>query len=239
MQDISIGNIKLGERPLVAVPLTDKSLEADLSAADADLIEIRVDMFSDLSKGYVIDHINKIKDKFGKPVITTIRWYHEGGAVEMEEKERNKLYKEIAEYTDAIDVEISSDVFGGALKAGRKKKKPVIASFHDFTGTPDLSTLSNLVKKAKSFKADIVKVAVMPRDAGDLRTITRFTLDHYDDAIIAIAMGELGMISRAFLPMIGSLITFASLDTVTAPGQMSLAEMKKFLSVMDHDYEAL
>jgi len=230
MQDISIGNIKLGERPLVAVPLTDKSLESDLSAADADLIEIRVDMFSDLSKGYVIDHINKIKDKFGKPVITTIRWYHEGGAVEMEE---------IAEYTDAIDVELSSDVFGGALKAGRKKKKPVIASFHDFTGTPDLSTLSNLIKKAKSFKADIVKVAVMPRDAGDLRTITRFTLDHYDDAIIAIAMGELGMMSRAFLPMIGSLITFASLDTVTAPGQMSLAEMKKFLSVMDHDYEAL
>lgn len=239
MQNIFIGNIRLGERPLIAVPLTDKSVEADLSADDADLVEIRVDMFTDLSKEYVIDHIKKIKEKFGKPVITTIRWYHEGGAVEMEEKARNKLYKEIAEYADAIDVEISSDVFGGALKAGRKRKKPVIASFHDFTGTPDLSTLSDLVKKAKSFKADIVKVAVMPRDADDLRTITRFTLDHHDDAIIAIAMGELGMMSRAFLPMIGSLITFASLDTVTAPGQLSLTEMKKFLSVTEQEYEAL
>jgi len=239
MQNISIGNIRLGERPLIAVPMTDKSLEADISADDADLIEVRVDMFSDLSKEYVIDHIRKIKEKFGKPVITTIRWYHEGGAVEMEDKERKKLYKEIAEHSDAIDVEISSDVFGGALKAGRKKKKPVIASFHDFTGTPDLSFMAELVRKAKSFKADIVKIAVMPRDAEDLRTLTRFTLDHHDEGIIAIAMGELGMMSRTFLPMIGSLITFASLDTVSAPGQLSLAEMKRFLSVLEQDYESL
>lgn len=239
MQDIYIGNIKLGGRPLIAVPCTDKSLDSDFSPHDADLLEIRVDMFSDLSKNYVIDHIRKIKDKFGKPVITTIRWYKEGGAMEMEEKERNKLYKEIAEYTDAIDVEVTSEVFGGALKAARKKKKTVIASFHDFTGTPDLPTLEGIVKKAKSFKADIVKVAVMPRDAEDLRTITRFTLDHHGEGIIAIAMGELGMMSRMFLPMIGSLITFASLDTATAPGQMSLSEMKRFLVVMEQSFEPL
>jgi 3-dehydroquinate dehydratase-1 len=239
MQKISIGNQTLGERPLIAVPLTDRALSSGVSPDDADIIEIRVDMFSDLTKDYVTDCVRKIREKFQKPVITTIRWFNEGGAVDMTDKERLNLYKAVMEYTDAADIEIKSEIFGSVIKAGRRKKKTIIGSFHNFINTPEFDDFPAIVERGKSFKADIIKIAVMPRNAEDLRTITRVTLKYYNQGIITVGMGELGMASRIYLPLIGSLLAFASLETATAPGQLSLAEMKRFLSAADGDEETL
>lgn len=222
----------LGEHPLIAVPVTDKALSSDVSPDGADILEVRVDMFSDLSHDYVSSCIQKAKEKFQKPLITTVRRVEEGGAVSIPDKERLDLYKAAMEYTDAVDIEINSEIYGSVIKQAHKKKKTIIGSFHDFHKTPGIDELIRIAEKGKSFKADIVKVAVMPHNPEDLRNLTAITLKFYDQGIITIGMGQLGMASRIFLPLIGSLITFASLEQETAPGQLSLEEMDRFFSAI-------
>lgn len=230
MQEIMVGAVHLGEHPLIAVPLTDKALSINIEPVGADILEIRVDMFSDLSYDYVSSRIQKAKEKFHKPLITTIRRSEEGGAAAIPEKDRLDLFKAVMDYTDAVDIEINSEIFGSVIKQAHKKKKTIIGSFHDFHKTPGIDELIRIVEKGRSFKADIVKIAVMPHHPDDLRNLTALTLKYYDQGIITIGMGALGMTSRIFLPLIGSLITFASLETETAPGQLSLDEMNRFFS---------
>lgn len=232
MHDIKLGHLTTADFPLIAVPLIDKSLSSDLNIDDADAIELRVDMFDILSESYVVDIINQAKERFSKPVITTIRSFNEGGAVEIDDKTRKKLFKAIMKHTDAVDIEINSEIFNGVVKLARKNNKMSIGSFHDFIRTPEPDKLAAVIKKGKSFKADVVKIAVMPNNMQDLRTITDITIRHSDVGLITIAMGELGMASRVCFPMIGSLLTFATLDVKTAPGQLSLSQIKEFLSVL-------
>jgi 3-dehydroquinate dehydratase-1 len=236
MREMRIGDLSGKDFPLIVVPLIDKSLSSSINIDDADAIEMRVDMFDDLSEEYVVDTISKAKDNFNKPIILTIRSYSEGGAVQIDDKTRKKLFKALIKHVDAVDVEINSEIFGGIIKLARKNKKVSVGSFHDFTGTPSHEELSATIKKAKSFKADLVKIAVMPNSTQDLCTLTDITLKHADVGLITIAMGELGMASRVFFPMIGSLVTFATLDVETAPGQLSLSKIKEFLSVIKDNH---
>lgn len=231
MQNIQIGDITAGTYPLIAVPLTDKSVLSGVDAEDADIIELRVDMFEKLSGEYIKEIVGKAKDTLKKPVITTIRSYTEGGAVRISDKERESLFKAVIKCTDAVDIEIRSEIFNRIVKLAHRHKKTAIGSFHDFVQTPEPDKLSDIFKRGKSFKADIIKIAVMPNSADDLRTITELTLRFHDKGLIAVAMGGLGMSSRIYLPLIGSLMTFASLDIATAPGQLSLKDIKGFLSV--------
>ena len=232
MQDLKIGDLTTFDFPLIAVPLIDKSLTPELNLDDADVVEMRVDMFNDLSVKYVVDTLIQAREQLNKPIITTIRRFSEGGAVEIDDKTRKKLFKAVIKHTDAVDIEINSEIFNGVVKLARKNKKMSIGSFHDFIRTPKPDELEAVIKKGKSFKADVVKIAVMPNNIQDLRTITDITIDHSDVGLITIAMGELGMASRVFFPMIGSLLTFATLDVETAPGQLSLSKIKEFLSVL-------
>ncbi|UCG78279.1 MAG: type I 3-dehydroquinate dehydratase [Nitrospirota bacterium] len=232
MPDIRIGAFERSDFPLIAVPLTDRSLSSELNLDNADIIEMRVDMFEEHSEKHVVHTLLKAKEMFDKPLIATIRSISEGGAVEIDDKTRKKLFKSLIKHTDAVDIEINSEIFSSTVKLARKNNKLSIGSFHDFIRTPDASELEEAIKRGRSFKADIVKIAVMPNSMDDLQTITDMTLKHSKDGIISIAMGELGMASRIFLPMIGSLITFASIDVESAPGQLSLRKMKEFLSVL-------
>ena len=232
MQDLKIGELTAFDFPLIAVPLVDKSLTPELNVDDADVIEMRVDMFDDISEKYIVETLIKVKEQLNKPIITTIRRFSEGGATEIDDKARKKLFKAVIKHTDAVDIEINSEIFNNIVKLARKNKKMSIGSFHDFIRTPNSDELEKVIKRGKSFKADVIKIAVMPNNIQDLRTITDFTLTHSDVGLITIAMGELGMSSRVFFPMIGSLLTFATLDVTTAPGQLSLSKIKEFLSVL-------
>ncbi len=232
MLDLRIGDLTTYDFPLIAVPLVDKSLTPELNVDDADVVEMRVDMFDDISEKYVVNTIIKAREQLNKPIITTIRRFSEGGAIEIDDKTRKKLFKAVIKQTDAVDIEINSEIFNNIVKLARKNKKMSIGSFHDFIRTPKPDELEKVIKRGKSFKADVVKIAIMPNSVRDLRTITGITLDHSDVGLITIAMGELGMSSRVFFPMIGSLLTFATLDVTTAPGQLSLSKIKEFLSVL-------
>ena len=98
--------------------------------------------------------------------------------------------------------------------------------------TPSYSELSGCVKEYRSRGADIVKIATNAVNTDDLRSMTRLTLDYYQEGLITICMGKKGLITRVFFPIIGSLFTFASIGTPTAPGQVSAVELRRYMEAL-------
>ncbi len=225
---VKIGNIQLGERPLIAVPLTDNDIASLDSIHDADIIECRIDMFSDLSLKNIKTSLKNAKKKFNVPIIATLRLYSEGGAKNIAEDKRLKIFQSVSEIADAIDIELNSDIANHVISLALESGITAIASYHDFSITPSMRDLVSILKKGKDTGAHIVKIAVMANTYDDIRTITEFTLRHYEYNIVTIAMGEIGITSRFFLPFIGSLFTFATIKTQSAPGQISLDELKSY-----------
>ncbi len=230
MPDRKIGNLTLGVRPLIAVPLTDLGVTSLDTIQGADIVELRIDMFSDHTLSHIKTTFIHARNKFHAPIIATCRSKNEGGAVGMNEDTRYQVFETVVHVSDAMDIEMNSDIANKVVHLAKSHEKISIASYHNFSETPSLHDLFKILKKGKHLDADIVKIAVMTKTRDDLRTINELTLKNYDKGIVIIAMGELGMASRIFLPMIGSLFTFASLETQTAPGQLSVKEMKKFFT---------
>lgn len=226
---IKIGSLTLGEKPLITAPLTDSDVHTLDSIYGADMIELRVDMFSHISLSYLEPVFKEAARKFNVPLIATVRANNEGGAKELDDKQRTEMYGAIIKLTDAVDVEINSKIAATVVSIAKKHKKKVMGSFHNFHETPPMRDLVQLIKKGRNLGVDFFKIAVMPQNLEDIRTITEFTLGHQDYGIVTIAMGELGMAARIYLPLIGSLFTFASIKTQTAPGQISINEIKRYL----------
>lgn len=92
-------------------------------------------------------------------------------------------------------------------------------SFHDYHRTPSYHFLDNVIK-TRSFP----KIATQVNTMEDLYTLARLQKKYGKKAII-IGMGELGMMTRVYNK---SLLTYASVSkgTTTAPGQLTVAELK-------------
>ncbi|MEO5355685.1 MAG: type I 3-dehydroquinate dehydratase [Nitrospirae bacterium YQR-1] len=228
MKQIKIGNVALGGAPVIVVPLTDITVKTVSEIKTASVVELRIDMFSDFSMNCVSAVFNETKMKFNLPVIATCRAFEEGGAVEINDGKRIDLLTAAAQCADAIDIELNSRIFGDIMKIAKSKEIPLIASFHDFKKTPPQDELEHILEKSKQAGADITKIALMANTMEDVGLLAGFTLRHRDAAIVCISMGSVGMASRVFFPLIGSLFTFATIETTTAPGQLSVDEMAKF-----------
>ena len=68
----------------------------------------------------------------------------------------------------------------------------------------------------------------MPKNKKDVITLLDASSEIKDFPIIAISMGELGIISRIF----GSVITFASAKRSSAPGQLEAMKLKYILDTI-------
>lgn len=224
--DLYICSTKIGDVPLVAGTLTDIDVMSidNATLGPADLIELRVDMFSNVSASHVEDVFKKARDRFRKPLIGTVRDPKEGGKQEIQD--RVSLYAAIAPFSDLLDVEINSgDTLSEVKKICLKHKNLLIGSYHNFESTPDTESLTAVFNKGKSLDADIVKIAVMGKSREDLLRLISFTLKHRDEGLITISMGDEGMASRLFNPVCGSLITYGYVTQPTVPGQLSISEL--------------
>jgi 3-dehydroquinate dehydratase-1 len=223
---IYICNFKLGEVPLIAGVLTDTDVVAINrdSLNPVDIIELRVDMFENISLAHIENTFKTAKENLKKPLIATVRNIKEGGQREI--AERLSIYKTVIPYADAIDVEINSeDVFAEAKNLCSIYKKLLIGSYHNFDFTPDGSILDNIVARGKELGADIVKIAAMAKDREDLIRLAFLTQRHKESGIITMSMGDKGLPSRVLNPIFGSLITYGYINHPSAPGQLSVSEL--------------
>lgn len=215
-------------RPKVAAVITGgiKSPEIKKAASlGADLLEIRVDTFASLDDGRLLASFEKLKKFSRLPILLTIRSEREGGKAELADRERARLFESLIPFADLVDIELGSGrILKTVVDSAKKNKKKVIVSHHDFKGTPGDKKLKKITSLARESGADIVKVASMVNSPGDLRRLGALLCS--EGPMIVIGMGPLGRASRVFFPMIGSLMTYGSTTKSTAPGQMSLRELR-------------
>jgi len=226
---LAIGSLVLGTKPRIAVPFTDRATRPEVGEALAgglDVAELRVDLYGSFAAEHVLATLPTFA---GVPTLATVRHADEGGGFRGTEAERLALYRALVPRVDAIDVEVASEIGRPAIAAARDAGKLAIASFHDFAKTPEPGALDDVVARGRSLGADVVKIAAAVAGPADLRVLARLLLAHEDTGLIVIGMGARGIASRVFFPLLGSLLTYASTGTRTAPGQLALGELVELL----------
>jgi 3-dehydroquinate dehydratase-1 len=153
-----------------------------------------------------------------KAVIFTVRRREEGGAWRGPEEERASLYLKLLELNPHyVDVEAEASIAGQVAAA--RGKTLLIASRHDFGGTPPVDVLLSWAKKAAEL-GDVVKVVTYAKEARDgLRVLS--LIGAVEKPTVAFAMGPAGAYTRVAAAALGSPIMYVSLGEATAPGQMT------------------
>jgi len=111
----------------------------------------------------------------------------------------------------------------------RREGVVVIASVHDFSSTPEVGTLVDLLADAAS-EGDVGKLATTAEVPEDALAILEATHEATaaGHTVATMCMGEVGRHTRAVTPVYGSRIGYAPVDPAdaTAPGQYSLATLR-------------
>lgn len=221
---ISIGDLRFGEIPRVVgvvdhvVPVNDLR---ELKAKGIDLFEVRLDRY-DLDLNKVLQYLESINAVVPAPLIGTVR------ETEHNRQNRTEIFSAMVPFVDCVDIELGTPEW--KTMADAAKEKTIMVSEHDFEKMPDRAGLEDLVKRALDQGAHIVKIAAMARTSSDVTRLLRFTEDT-DVPIVAIAMGEVGKISRVMAPLFGSLFTYGYIGESVAPGQLSALKLAEELSL--------
>ena len=88
----------------------------------------------------------------------------------------------------------------------------------------------------KSLKADILKIAVMPKTPKDVAALmsaaARVGESYPGTPIVTIGMGEVGQLIRLAGNLLGAPLTFAAGLEASAPGQLTAKDAKAVLDVL-------
>ncbi len=177
------------------------------------------------------------------PLILTVRTEDEGGLRSLPAEEYAQAIRILSGIRAAAAVDIEAVRAGSdapALVADARaglpaRERTVIASFHDWARTPELRECMELLSGLAESGADVLKLAVTPQREEDVLTLLTATLQRSrssEQSLITISMGERGMISRIGGHVMGSCATFASLEKPSAPGQLSLEQMRAVLALL-------
>lgn len=208
---------------LIAVPLTDEDFEnrvKEVKEKGADIVELRVDTFSDTSVERVREMLEYVCD-VGLRTILTVRSPREGGR---HVSNREEILEKLAPLSDYTDIELSSgETISRLAPLMRQHGKKLIISYHDFERTPPPWVIREVLREGYR-RGGIPKVAVMAHTLEDVqRLLCAASEEKYEK--ILISMGEVGRVSRVCAYVFGSVITYASFKTSLAPGQLPLEEM--------------
>ena len=191
---------------MIAVTLTKPSHIRQANASAADSIEIRTDL-------YPKAQFSSLLAKCRKPVIFTIKT--------PQTVLLDFIDHPVVRYVD-IDYRLTQQIRD--FLDVRPAHVKLIVSFHDFQKTPTWQQMQQRVKQLRRWRPDIIKVATMIRHFDDLGIIMRLQ-KHYGKKIIAIGMGDLGIMTRIYNR---AFCTYARLssDKAIAPGQTTVTQLQ-------------
>ena len=194
----------------------------------SDYAEIRFDF---LKTEEIPQTLEDIKYEL-KKVVCTLRPKSEGGKFEGSEKERISTLKLIAEYNPfLLDIEFNTIKKNKELaKYLKSTKTKLLISWHDFKKTPKFSELKNKMNLMSKFSHN-VKIVTTAKSAKDSTTTLQLYSQNKKSNLIAFAMGDNGRLSRILCLYLGSPYTYVSLGKPIAPGQFSVDEVKKIISL--------
>ncbi|MBX3367819.1 MAG: type I 3-dehydroquinate dehydratase [Phycisphaeraceae bacterium] len=197
------------------------------------------------------DEIIRLVRSSPLPCIVTCRPTFEGGHYDGDDASRVSLYERLATIDTPpryIDVEhatisrsanIRQKVLLAVNHPGQLRglDTALILSSHDFERRPADLTRRLLTMRDEP-AAKILKIAYRARSLRDNLELFDM-LRHTDRPMIALGMGEFGLMSRVLAPKFGAFLTFASLRdaSATAPGQPTITEILqrfRFRSINQH-----
>lgn len=249
MQTVQIKNVTLGEgAPKIIVSLMAKDIAAVKSealaycSADFDILEWRGDHFTAIADtAAALDALRELRAVFpDKPILFTFRSKKEGGEQEIAPEAYIALNIAMAEsgLVDAIDLELFTGdaLVSQTIARAHAKGVKVIMSNHDFHKTPAKEEIVKRLTKMQELGADVPKIALMPESKADVLTVLAATLEVSekiaDRPIITMSMSKTGVISRLAGEVFGSAATFGAVQKASAPGQISVTDLRTVLSII-------
>ncbi len=201
---------------------------------DADLVEHRID-FLECTKG-----IEEVYSSTHVPVIATNRPIREGGHFAGSERNRISLLRAaISSGASFVDIEYESPMWSRSsiIDYAHDAGCGVILSKHYFEGTPPFEYLKGTMEDMISLAPDIIKIVTFAKRIDDGHRILRlysYNQKHKCD-LIAFSMGFLGTYTRILSTLFGAPFAYVATNSgnETAPGQLSLPEMKEIMEVFN------
>ena len=247
MESLKIRNMELGAgRPKICVPLTgsdQEQLQAEAEAAmkkSIDLVEWRGDCFCRVHDLTEMEQTAKIlRQQMGDcPILFTCRT--EDGRFSISIRDYIELNKRMIATgcIDLVDVELfmGDMVCRELVEYAHAHHVAVVISNHEFEQTPDVDVMVRRLQSMRYLGADVPKIAVMPKNNRDvlklLQATDTFNQWFGDCPIITMSMGKMGVISRLCGEAFGSALTFATVGKASAPGQISVDEVKTVLDIL-------
>src|SRR5256714_19127 len=208
------------------------------AAEVADIVELRLDCLDedqlDSSRPRLAESLKSLLHdlllNFTTPFIITFRPAEQGGHRALDTSARVDFWQSAAEelsreeFQARVFADIELDLFEsphGESLCDAAKSLSVICSHHDFRQTP--ADLASVYERAARTPARVIKIAARANVITDclevLRLLERARREGRE--MIAVAMGEAGLLTRVLAPSRGAFLTYGSLDDAqaTAPGR--------------------
>ncbi len=223
---------------MICVSLLQKDVDSLLKAISiyktkADLIEIRLDSLNalDFSSLKIL-----IESCSGIRTIITNRAEWEGGYFkDSEDKRIEFLCASIELGASFVDVEIKThpNLRNRVLNTSRRSNTKVILSFHDFSHTPSIGKLRQILLWQRREGAHIGKIVTIANNIEDCADIlSLYSLSHQlDFKLLAFCMGQIGKPTRVASLAVGAPWMYVSpqIGKETAPGQLSFDKAEEIL----------
>jgi 3-dehydroquinate dehydratase/shikimate dehydrogenase len=201
------------------------------AAADiADIVELRADCLT----AFDSESLLQAAGTAPKPLILTLRSPDEGGLAPIDFAARRRFWRSATNLPAESLIDLELDMVEDFSRGESAGQLPidwsrVICSHHDFTRVPD--NLQQIFERLAATPAGLIKIAVQATDSVDCLAL--FDLleraRNENRKLIAVAMGQAGVITRILGPSRGSFFTYGSLDNEsgTAPGQLQAEELRE------------
>jgi len=250
VRPIKIRDVVIGEgRVKAIVPITGTTADEAMaqarvigSSAQTDVVEFRIDFLDialDAAKLAALGP--KVASELkGKLLIVTFRTKAEGGNKTIADADYGALYETLlkAQFADLIDVEMfrSDAIVRRVVAAAHKVGAFIVMSSHDFAGTPPAAELLARLRRQQELGADVLKLAVMPRDPGDVLELLHATWEmasrYAERPMMTMSMGGTGVVSRLAGEIFGSSMCFGMIGRASAPGQVEVDRLKDVLDIV-------
>ena len=189
----------------------------------------------------VLEAARTIRDVMAdKPLLFTFRSAKEGGEQALSVEHYIALNRAAVDsgLVDMIDLELftGDELVKATVEHAHAKNVFVIMSNHDFHKTPSAEEIVQRLRKMQELGADIPKIALMPQNKTDVLTLLSATLEmqerYADRPIITMSMAKTGVISRLSGEVFGSAATFGAVKKASAPGQISVTDLRTVLTIL-------
>src|SRR5947209_6637502 len=215
----------------------------------ADIVELRLDCLDEDQLDPSRPQLGKLLNELPRGIlksaalfIVTFRPSEQGGHRSLDTDTRAGFWLNAAAELSREDLrgrvfaDIELDLFEsphGAKLREVGNNFAVICSHHDFHQTP--ADLETIYERMARTHARAFKIAVRANAITDCIDVLRLLehARHDGRELIAVSMGEAGLLTRVLAPSRGAFLTYGSLDAAqtTAPGQIAARDLRELYRV--------